>query len=280
MSLSKEHQTVSPAASRQPKCTRCRHHGIIVPQKGHVKSCPFLKCDCWKCCLITQRTRITAVQRNLKKVPDKEQRPSVVKRQAEGRLINSGQEGSARPSGTYGQMCPPSDGTPEPTASTAWSPYDPRSIAVGGGEGVSGVDSRKVLALASREEGLCPPFDGPYFDELGQTVPMSHFPFRMSTPFPGRYAPCPSLLFNMTWLPPMPDGLYNDGMRGPPMLFPYFPPGAVHYPPPAEPGPAADCRQVFFTLQTPPTARDVPGGADVQAAPTASSVQTHGAARY
>ncbi|KAI4818177.1 hypothetical protein KUCAC02_011536 [Chaenocephalus aceratus] len=49
MSLSKEHLPVASTAGRQPKCTRCRHHGIIVPQKGHVKSCPFVTCECWKC---------------------------------------------------------------------------------------------------------------------------------------------------------------------------------------------------------------------------------------
>ncbi|KAL3043435.1 hypothetical protein OYC64_003325 [Pagothenia borchgrevinki] len=125
MSLSKEHLPVASTAGRQPKCTRCRHHGIIVPQKGHVKSCPFVTCECWKCYLITQRTRITAVQRNLKKVPNKEQPPSAVKRQAEGTFTNSAPEGGARPSGTYGLMCPPSDGAPERAASTAWSPHDP-----------------------------------------------------------------------------------------------------------------------------------------------------------
>ncbi|KAJ4928024.1 hypothetical protein JOQ06_015824 [Pogonophryne albipinna] len=248
MSLSKEHLPVASTAGRQPKCTRCRHHGIIVPQKGHVKFCPFVTCECWKCYLITQRTRITAVQRNLKKVPNKEQPPSAVKQQAEGTFTNSAPEGGARPSGTYGLMCPPSDGAPKRAASTAWTPHDPRSrAAAAGGEEVSGVDSGKVLSFASSAEGPCPPFDGPYFGEFGQTLPMSHFPFRMSAPFPGRYAPYPNLLFNMPWLPPMPAGLYNDGLQGSPLMYPYLPLGAVHYPPPAEP--AADCRQVFFTLQ-------------------------------
>ncbi|TKS89096.1 Doublesex- and mab-3-related transcription factor A1 [Collichthys lucidus] len=52
--------SLSKAASKQPqemKCSRCRHHGIIVPKKGHTKFCPFLSCDCWKCYLITQRNQ-------------------------------------------------------------------------------------------------------------------------------------------------------------------------------------------------------------------------------
>ncbi|KAG7500231.1 doublesex-and mab-3-related transcription factor B1-like [Solea senegalensis] len=53
---------------RQLKCSRCRHHGFVVPQKGHVRLCPFLQCGCWKCQLITQRTRLTVQQRNLSRV--------------------------------------------------------------------------------------------------------------------------------------------------------------------------------------------------------------------
>lgn len=170
MSLSKEHLPVASTAGRQPKCTRCRHHGIIVLQKGHVKSCPFVTCECWKCYLITQRTRITAVQRNLKKVPIKEQPPSAVKRQAEGTFTNSAPEGGARPSGSYGLMCPPSDGAPERAASTAWSPHDPRSrAAAAGGEEVSGVDSGKMLSFASSAEGPCPPFGKSFFITIETT---------------------------------------------------------------------------------------------------------------
>lgn len=52
---------------RQPKCSRCRHHGIVIPKKGHTKLCPFRSCECWKCYLITQRTRTVALHRNLAK---------------------------------------------------------------------------------------------------------------------------------------------------------------------------------------------------------------------
>ncbi|XP_008291535.1 doublesex and mab-3 related transcription factor 1-like [Stegastes partitus] len=58
MSPSKEEPRLS-------KCARCRHHGVLTPKKGHTKSCPFLRCDCWKCSLSTQRTRITAAHRDV-----------------------------------------------------------------------------------------------------------------------------------------------------------------------------------------------------------------------
>uniref|UniRef100_A0A8D0ASI4 DM domain-containing protein n=1 Tax=Sander lucioperca TaxID=283035 RepID=A0A8D0ASI4_SANLU len=143
--------------ARQPKCTRCRHHGILVPKKGHMKYCPFLKCECWKCHLITQRTRITALQRNPKKDnPEiKEQRSrvhtgvtvSVVKPAADGTC-------SARPSATSGVMCLPSDGAPE-RAATVWSPLDLRIRPAARGENVTGLDIGKGLPFPSSEERPC-----------------------------------------------------------------------------------------------------------------------------
>uniref|UniRef100_A0A3B1IDI4 Uncharacterized protein n=1 Tax=Astyanax mexicanus TaxID=7994 RepID=A0A3B1IDI4_ASTMX len=40
-------------ASRSPKCSRCRNHGFT--------------CTCWKCSLITERTRIMANQRRIRR---------------------------------------------------------------------------------------------------------------------------------------------------------------------------------------------------------------------
>ncbi|XP_069572808.1 doublesex- and mab-3-related transcription factor 1-like [Brachyistius frenatus] len=60
MSSSKDQPAERP---RQPKCSRCRNHGVIIPLKGHTKSCPFVRCECWKCGLVTERTRITGLQR-------------------------------------------------------------------------------------------------------------------------------------------------------------------------------------------------------------------------
>ncbi|XP_070777555.1 doublesex- and mab-3-related transcription factor 1Y-like [Enoplosus armatus] len=249
MSLSKEQLMVAAGEQPlQPKCTRCRHHGIIVPQRGHIKYCPFLKCDCWKCYLVTQRTRITALRRNLKRT--QEQRPCahtgvVTPAAVEGTCCASAPDGGARPSATSGLTCPSSGGGPEPAAATAsWSPLDLRSRP--------GLESRKVLPSASSEEGPCKPFSPPYFSEFGQTAPLPviHFPFWMPGHYPSSYAPCPNFLLNMPWLPPVPAGLYNNGLCGP-LMPPHFQPGTVRYPPPPEPGPAADGRQVLFTLPEP-----------------------------
>ncbi|KAA8586220.1 hypothetical protein FQN60_007789 [Etheostoma spectabile] len=222
---SNEHETLA----RQPKCTRCRHHGIIVLKKGHMKYCPFLKCECWKCHLITQRTRITALQRNPKKELNnaeiKEKGPgvhtgvSVVKPAADGTCSASAPDVSLRPSASSGVMCLPSDGAPE-RAATVRSPLDLRIRPAAGGANVTGLDIRKGLPFTSSQ-------------------------------YPSSYAPCPNLLFNMPWLPPVPAGLINDSLRGP-LMFPHFQSHAVHYPPPPEPVPPADCRPVFFTLQPPP----------------------------
>ncbi|KAG9343337.1 hypothetical protein JZ751_014318, partial [Albula glossodonta] len=52
---------------RNPKCARCRNHGFVVQLKGHAGKCPFSSCDCWKCSLITERTKIMAIQRQMGK---------------------------------------------------------------------------------------------------------------------------------------------------------------------------------------------------------------------
>ncbi|XP_070702942.1 doublesex- and mab-3-related transcription factor 1-like [Pempheris klunzingeri] len=225
MSLSKQQLSVEEPP-RQPKCTRCRHHGIIVPQKGHVKFCPFLTCDCWKCYLITQRTRITALQRDLKRGKSKEQRPGGGKPAADGGACSaSDADGGARPSATGGPMRPPAGGALERADTTASSPPEPRSRPAAGGD------------------------DVPHF---GPTAPLHHvhFPFRMSGHYPGGYAPFPNALFNMPWLPPVPAGLYSGGLCGP-LMFSHYESGAVLYPPPSEPGPPADCREPPSTPLTP-----------------------------
>ncbi|XP_035537708.1 doublesex- and mab-3-related transcription factor B1-like [Morone saxatilis] len=249
MSLSKEHILAAADYEKpsQPKCTRCRHHGIIVPKKGHMKYCPFLQCDCWKCYLITQRTQISTLQRNLKKAQTnpqkKEQRPSAPKcvsvetppAAVEGTCTASDPGGGARPSGGA-------------TERAAWSPLDLRSRPAARGENVAGVDSGKLPPCSSSEEGSS---YAPRLGEFTHTAPppVIHFPFTMSGHYPSCRVPCPNLLLNMPLLPPVPAGLYNDGLFGP-LMFPHFHLGAVHYPPPPEA--AADRGPVFFTLQPPP----------------------------
>ncbi|XP_056600300.1 doublesex- and mab-3-related transcription factor 1-like isoform X2 [Triplophysa dalaica] len=52
--------------ARNPKCARCRNHGLVVPLKGHSGQCQFKPCVCWKCSLIAERTKILASQRRIK----------------------------------------------------------------------------------------------------------------------------------------------------------------------------------------------------------------------
>ncbi|XP_059206751.1 doublesex- and mab-3-related transcription factor B1-like [Centropristis striata] len=254
MSMSKEQTTVDAEPPRRPKCTRCRHHGIIVPQKGHMKSCPFLKCDCWKCYLITQRTQLTALQRNLRKAhknsPNKERAFRAGVRTAEG--DSTSPDPGSRQAATFGPMSPLSDGAPERDAPFPRSPLDLRSKASREGETAARMDGGQVRPFASSEEAPCPRFNGLYFGECGQSAPLPfiHFPFRMSSHHPSSFAPCPNPLLNIPWFPPTPAGLYSNGLPGPLMLS-QLRPHAVHYPPPGEPAPPADCRQVFFTLQPP-----------------------------
>lgn len=52
---------------RTPKCSRCRNHGFLVPVKGHAGKCRWKQCTCEKCYLITERQKIVAAQKMLKK---------------------------------------------------------------------------------------------------------------------------------------------------------------------------------------------------------------------
>ncbi|XP_073339244.1 uncharacterized protein [Pagrus major] len=237
----------SVAQPRKPTCTRCRHHGIIVPRKGHVKLCPFLECSCWRCYLITQRTRITALHRSQgggqHPPQDTEQHPcartSEVRPKAEGTGSGSAPDGGAHQSATPTGIliCQPSGGA----AAAAGRPLDLRSRP-------AAVDDEGP-ASASSEEGS----DAPDFTRFGPTAPppVIHFPFRMPALCSSKFAPYPNFMFNMPWVPPVPAGLYNNALFGP-QMFPHFQSSHLHYPPPPEPGPPADWGQIFFTLPSPP----------------------------
>ncbi|XP_053431537.1 doublesex- and mab-3-related transcription factor B1 [Nycticebus coucang] len=62
---------------RTPKCSRCRNHGFLVPVKGHAGKCRWKQCTCEKCYLITERQKIMAAQKVLKKQASEEEEDEV-----------------------------------------------------------------------------------------------------------------------------------------------------------------------------------------------------------
>ena len=66
--IKEEHKEASPAdlriaaSNRNPKCTRCRNHGILSDLRGHKHQCRFKDCNCMDCRTVAERQRLTAAR--------------------------------------------------------------------------------------------------------------------------------------------------------------------------------------------------------------------------
>ncbi|XP_070367518.1 doublesex- and mab-3-related transcription factor B1 [Equus asinus] len=136
---------------RTPKCSRCRNHGFLVPVKGHAGKCRWKQCTCEKCYLITERQKIMAAQKVLKKQASEEE--------LEGPELASGAAATApgsslRPLPLFAASRDPGPG-PEGRGAASFPGRPPRGPSPGpsafqpvlGGRGHVGPRERAAVAL-------------------------------------------------------------------------------------------------------------------------------------
>lgn len=137
----------SQRVSRKPRCARCRNHGLVVALKGHAGQCRFSECHCWKCALITERTRIMARQRGMKKIQRAEEHERAAGEPGNRTDGVGVTENPARAADTEDRTDTELE-APEPATSGAWAPQN-SSIHCKGTQ-----DSTALLGRVSHEADL------------------------------------------------------------------------------------------------------------------------------
>jgi hypothetical protein len=59
---------------REPKCTKCRNHGLIVLKKNHKGKCRFERCHCPKCRIIDERREVLKEQVRIRREFDQKEK--------------------------------------------------------------------------------------------------------------------------------------------------------------------------------------------------------------
>ncbi|XP_034017302.1 doublesex- and mab-3-related transcription factor B1-like [Thalassophryne amazonica] len=243
MALSKEPNLTVSDEPRRPKCTRCRHHGLLVPQKGHAKRCPFLRCSCWRCHLVAERTRLAALRRDMRR---EEERPSGGSAVIPAPPLTPG---------TCGAATPPGGARPPPPASRV----RPAAGWTSGGDTDGPLDLRTKAAEAPGGSELLPSgpttepsaFNPGSFGERWQSGLLStvSVPFGGSAHYGSSFPSHANPLSNVSYFPliPPPDGFSDNGHhRG--LMLSCVLPDVVLYPPPPGPRHPADYRWLFVSF--------------------------------
>ncbi|KAL7876614.1 hypothetical protein AOLI_G00115770 [Acnodon oligacanthus] len=189
--------------ARSPKCARCRNHGFAAELKGHTGKCPFLACACWKCSLITERTKIMASQRRIRRGLPSDGGPTAA----------GGANGDEPGSGVRAA------GNASKPVADAGSPAGPQR----GGHGTRGLDGAATREAAHPWECVLTemPQKNTYSGEMLGMV----MPFQLSSHHP-ESSVYPAFLVSLQAPPPV---ALRDATG-----FPYLPLSAVAYSP--EPG--------------------------------------------
>lgn len=59
---------------KNPKCARCRNHGINIRLRGHKRYCENRNCECFKCSMTKKRQHIMASQTATRRAQEQDER--------------------------------------------------------------------------------------------------------------------------------------------------------------------------------------------------------------